>query len=139
MNVMTIGIVLAMSGASAGLLLAEATMGPISQHLWALIAGSGGLLVNIATFRKDEDLCPRILARQAIASVFLSGLFTPAICRAVTMKYKDVQVDEVWIVAVGGFIGLAGSYLLRIYGQQVADLIGRVGVARIKKEFGDNE
>lgn len=139
MNMMAIGIVLAVSGASAGILLSENPLSQYSQHLLSLIAGSFGLIVNIATFRADEELCPRKIARQALSSVFLAGLFAPVICRWLTILKPNIEVDVVLITAVAGVIGLCGSYVLRKYGQQVADILGRIGVSRIKAELGDDQ
>ena len=138
MNLMMIGIVVAVAGAGVELLANESDkMSPHSQMLWALIAGSFGLVANVANFRRDEEICPRKIARQTLAALPLSAMFGPLTARTIS-SYLKMELDLSLLVCVSGLIGLGGPYLMTKYGQQIADWAASYGIGVIKKKFGDD-
>ena len=129
MNLMMFGIVFAVAGASAEALTVVRHGTWHGQFLMGLIGGSVGLIVNMAVFRKDEELCPRKIARQTIASVFLAGGTAPAVSRGVAGWMQTESTDDL-LIAVSTIIGLGGVYVLRQYGEKISDLAVKWGLSK---------
>ena len=128
-NFMMIGVVIAMASASVEVLTTPGDMSWHRQFLMGLVGGSVGLIVNVATFRKDEELCPRKIARQTIASVFLAGGTAPGLSRVVA-GWCSTTVDENLLILVATVVGLGGVYVLRQYGEKISEWAVKWGLAK---------
>lgn len=136
MNLMMIVIVLAVAGAATEVIASPDQLSTVSQILMGLIAGSGGLIVNIATFRPDEELCPRKIARQTLAALPTSAFVGPSVAWIVAKTFQT-ESNMILLSSTAFGMGLAGPYLLAQYGKQAMELVGKMGILRIKKELGD--
>ena len=135
-NLMVIGIVLATSAAAGELIASEEHLTQHGVLLWALIAGSAGMLTRIAWF--EAEWCPIKLARLAITclstAVGVAPIATAGACRACQLGETSLAL----LFFVGWFVALSAPYLLTKYGQQVLDIVGSLGFARLKRELGDD-
>ena len=135
MKLMILGSLLAVDVASGALLVTGEAMTQNGMILASFIGGSFGLLSMIGVY---GVVSPKEIAQQALASVPTAGMIGPSLTYLFT-RTIGVEINVVPLIAVGWIIGFGGPYMLRKYGQQLGDLIARIGESRIKKEFGDGD
>ena len=134
MKLMILGCLLAVDVASGALLVTGESMSQNGMILASFIGGSFGLLSMVGVY---GVVSPKEIAQQALAAVPTAGMIGPAVTWFVTRSF-GVEVSVIPLIAVGWLIGFGGPYMLRKYGQQLGDLLARIGESRIKKELGDD-
>ena len=134
MKIMILGSLLAVDVAAGALIVTGEAMTQNGMILASFIGGSFGLLSMVGVY---GVVSPKEIAQQALAAVPTAGMIGPATTYLVT-RTIGIEVSVVPLIAVGWVIGFGGPYMLRKYGQQLGDLLARIGESRIKKELGDD-
>ena len=135
MNMMTCGIALFTTIACVGVLAEVETLSQTGMILMSLIAGSGGLAVNLANFRKDDELCPRLIAKQMLASLPTAAFISPQVTAFVAW-YMKTEPNLNLLSSVAFVVGLAGSHMISTYGKPILDVVGKFGLRRAAREVG---
>ena len=135
MKIMILGIVLAVDVAAAEIVSKTVPIPFITLALYAMICGSFGLLVHIATY---DVWSPKLIAQHAIASVPLAGMFSPIVALATGWALNiDTETSIIAInVATAGALGIGGPYALRKWGQKGVD--GAIGLGFQKIGIKEN-
>ena len=134
MKLMVIGILLAVAGESAHVVEQTGSLSQWGMIHVGFIFGSFGVLAMIGLYNVTN---PREIALHALAAVPTAGVLSPSVSWVIAkaLQFEDAS-SPLLLCPIALSIGIGGPYLVRKYGKDFGDAVGRGAVGKVKAELG---